>query len=198
MPLWSHRAATAENRLSLKWSGRPRPYTGRTTGRSWKQWAPLSPPRGWRVRSCCPEMAAGQARIPIWTQARGRRALPGMHLWPRLLPGMWETGVRLEITGAGQGRLVRPKAREARPDQDSLGRDNQPSQARAAARSRALREISPSSTRGARAGDGIRTAVSATTRSTLSSVPTTRMCSTDVTLRTSPWRLRRSTGKSER
>lgn len=140
-------------------------------------------------------MAAGQARIPIWTQARGRRARPGMHLWPRLLPGMWETGARLEITGAGQGRLVRPKAREARPERDSLGRDNQ---ARAAARSRALREISLSSIRGARAGDGIRTAVSATTRSTLSSVPTTRMCSTDVTLRTSPWRLRRSTGKSER
>ena len=195
MPLWSHRAATAENRLSLKWSGRPRPYTGRTTGRSWRQWEPLFPLRVWRARSCWPEMAAGQARIPIWTQARGRRALPGMHLWPRLLPGMWETGAHLEITGAGQGRLVHPKAREARPEQDSLGRDNQ---ARAAARSRALREISLSSIRGARAGDGIRTAVSATTRSTLSSVPTTRMCSTDVTLRTSPWRLRRSTGKSER
>ena len=97
--------------------------------------------------------------------------------------------------GGRSGAPGSPKAREARPERDSLGRDNQ---ARAAARSRALREISLSSIRGARAGAGIRTAVSATTRSTLSSVPTTPMCSTDVTLRTSPWRLRRSTGKSER
>ena len=78
--------------------------------------------------------------FPIWTQARGRRARPGMHLWPRLLPGMWETGARLEITGGPvRGAWFVPKPGKPGQNRDSLGRDNQ---ARAAARSRALREIS--------------------------------------------------------
>ena len=190
MPMWSLRAATAENRLSLRWSGRPRPYTGRTTRKSWKQWEPPSPPRYWKARSCWRERAASQTRIPFLTPARDRRALRGMRLWPRLPPGTWETGAHRETTGASQARLAH---QAARPSQA-----NRASQARAAARSRALRELSLSLAKGARAGEGIRTAALATTGNTRSSVPTTRMCSTDGTLRTSPWRLRRSTGKSVR
>ena len=187
MLMWSLRAATAGDRLSLRWSGRPRPYTGRTTRKSWKQWTPPFPPRDWKARSCWRERTASPVRIPIWMRARDRRALHGMCLWPRLPPATWEMELHQEKMGDRQALLPSPAMRET-----------EASQARAAARSRALREISPSSTKGAKAGEGIRTMVSAMIRNIPSSVPTTRMCSMGGTLRTSPWRLRRLTGKSAR
>ena len=129
-PCGAARAATPRKQdRASKWSGRPRPYTGRTTREvSWRQWEPLSPTRVWRgPGAAVRNMAAGQARIPYLDpgQGPGGRAL-GCTYGPGCFPGMWETGARLEITGPvrapgssqSQGAPARSRAL-------CLGRDNQ-------------------------------------------------------------------------
>ena len=183
--MYRPRAMTAEGRLNLRWSGRPRPSTGRTTRRSWLPWAVPFQPKAWKAWNWSREMETGaretgdRETAPSWIPDPALlKQLHGTCLWTRHPAAGLE---RMEVLGTRRQAWTKlhQKAPARRP---VLSRQ-------------ADKRISRSLTRAGRAGARTGTAGLARIRNIRSNVPTTRMSYMDVTLKTSPWRLRRLTGR---